>query len=158
MRTNFLSFYSSTFASDPRPEASEVERNVAETERAELLLRFFAQARRRKKPPDILRQQLDPRERGILVHAHAQLAEALCHQELLRPIYTVEPVLRQRLAIGKPRREARKRRLIPGREPTLLRQCADVCFRHAGLMQRAYDAELPERPPSRPVIAIIIET
>ena len=99
---------------------SEVERNVAETERAELLLRFFAQARRREKPPDILRQQLDPRERAVLVHTHAQLAEALCHQEFLGLIHAVEPLCRQRLAIGKSRREARKRRLVPGHEAAFL--------------------------------------
>ena len=87
---------------------------------------------------------------------HSELLEAQSVQVLLCVADHAEFFLRDRFSVDKARRQARKRRLAPGRQAELFGQRADLRLCEAGIPERAADAEFPDRDQSRPVVAEVI--
>ena len=130
------------------------KRRVGKADVLEIGRRLFAQPLL-EEARDVFGHELDARDRTM--RAHAQLAEALRHEEFLGAVDAREPLRRQRRAVREARGQAGKRRLIPGRQPERLGEHTDIGLAHTCLMQRAHDGELFERLVPRAVVAVIVE-
>src|SRR5262245_53933663 len=83
-------------------------------------------------------------------------AETQFAEGLFRPFNRAELLRRDFGVIRNSRGQARRRRLVPGGQPRLVRQRPDLGLGEPGLVERAEDAELPRGLPARAVVAPVV--
>src|SRR5438874_879475 len=105
-------------------------------------------------PRHVLQRDLQPRQ--AIVVAHAELTEAERADELLGGVDAAQLVGGDRIAVLEARRQARARGLVPGGQPQLVREIADLLLGQARLDQRGAHAALRCRLHPRPVVAEIV--
>ena len=84
-------------------------------------------------------------------------AQPRIQKPLLRPLHALQRGGGDARAIGKARGEAGERRLVGGGEPHFPRECAYFGLRKTRLVERADDAEFPDRAAAGAVITIVVE-
>src|SRR5262249_26296595 len=103
---------------------------------------------------DLVAPELDPRNRVVM--ADAEHAEAEIADHALGRLDRPELLLRDLRVIGNPRRQARRRGLVPRFEARAPGELAYLRFRQPGLVERAHDAELARCLAAGPVVAAVV--